>query len=313
LGVEATYLALATANRVVAPVFEAGLTKAQQRVGVLAQRLARGNTRRPRTAVEAEISAICKPRWVAEVMTVTLTGDKPTDLRLSFAVDTAARRALESRLFGKRILFTNRDTWPAAEIVAAYRSQAEAESGFRQLKDPHVVSFSPMHHWTESKIRVHMFYCVLALRANPLTAQPAGTTPPTPCKDDQMQLVPHSPTEGVYPATDDYVHAMEVRGAQRLLFVAGTMGLDPSGTPGTTLAEQLDLIWSNIRAILAAAGMTVDNIVRLTSYLRDASYAEANAVARVAALGGRTVPTTAIIAETLVSDWLIEIEVIAAG
>lgn len=128
-----------------------------------------------------------------------------------------------------------------------------------------------------------------------------------------MQLVPHSPTEGVYPATDDYVHAMEVVGAQRLLFVAGTMGLEPSGTPGSTLAEQLDLIWSNIRTILASAGMTVDNIVRLTSYLRDASYAEANAAARVTALNGRVVPTTAIVAETLVSDWLVEIEVIAAG
>ena len=56
-----------------------------------------------------------------------------------------------------------------------------------------------------------------------------------------MQLVPHGPKQGVYPASDDYVHAMEVRGAERFLFVAGTMGLDPSGTPGATLAEQLDL------------------------------------------------------------------------
>jgi enamine deaminase RidA (YjgF/YER057c/UK114 family) len=128
-----------------------------------------------------------------------------------------------------------------------------------------------------------------------------------------MELVPHSPTEGVYPATDDYVHAMEVRGAGRLLFVAGTMGLDANGVPGATLTEQLDLIWANIRAILASAGMTVDNVVRLTSYLRDASYAGANAEARVKALGGRVVPTTAIVAQTLVSDWMVEIEVIAAG
>ena len=91
------------------------------------------------------------------------------------------------------------------------------------------------------------------------------------------------------------------------------MGLDAGGTPGSTLEEQLELIWSNIRTILASAGMTVDNIVRLTSYLRDASYAEANAAARVAALAGRVVPTTAIVAETLVTDWLVEIEVIAAG
>jgi hypothetical protein len=37
------------------------------------------------------------------------------------------------------------------------------EFGFRQLKDPQVVSFSPMHHWTDQKIRVHVFSCVLAL------------------------------------------------------------------------------------------------------------------------------------------------------
>lgn len=128
-----------------------------------------------------------------------------------------------------------------------------------------------------------------------------------------MEIVVRNPAEGVYPATDDYAHAVEVRGAERLLFVAGTMGLDGKGRPGATLADQLDLVWSNIRAILASAGMTVDNIVRLTSYLRDPSYAEANAAARVAALGGRVVPTTAIVAQTLVSDWLVEIEVIAAG
>ncbi|MFI6760724.1 RidA family protein [Micromonospora sp. NPDC050417] len=128
-----------------------------------------------------------------------------------------------------------------------------------------------------------------------------------------MELKPHRPSDGVYPATSDYAHAMEVRGAERLLFVAGTMGLHPDGTPGSTLAEQLELIWSNIRAILASADMTVDNIVRLTSYLTDASYAEANAEARVAALGGRVVPTTAIVVQTLVNAWLVEIEVIAAA
>jgi transposase len=143
--------------------FDQTLAMAQRRLGELAHRLARGKTRRDRPAVQADITAICKPRWVAEVMTTTLTGDKPADLRLTFAVDQAARTGLERRLFGKRILFTNRHTWPVAEVVAAYRSQAGVESGFRQLKDPHVVSFSPMHHWTDQKIRVHVFYTVLAL------------------------------------------------------------------------------------------------------------------------------------------------------
>ena len=128
-----------------------------------------------------------------------------------------------------------------------------------------------------------------------------------------MFTVQHNPTKGVYPAGADYVHAMEVRQAERLLFVAGTMGLDERGAPGATLGEQLELIWSNLRTILAVADMTVDNIVRITSYLRDPSFAEANAEARMKALNGRVVPTTAIVAQTLVRDWMVELEVIAVG
>jgi transposase len=139
------------------------LAKARRRLTGLQARLARGNTRKPREALEGEIAAILRPRWVGEVITVTLTGQAPSDLRLSWRTDQAARHRLENRLFGKRILFTNRDEWTIAEIVAAYRSQAEVESGFRQMKDPQVVSFSPMHHWIDQKIRVHVFYCVLAL------------------------------------------------------------------------------------------------------------------------------------------------------
>ncbi len=128
-----------------------------------------------------------------------------------------------------------------------------------------------------------------------------------------METIRHDPTVGVYPSTPDYVHALEVRGAARTLYVAGTMGLDPGGLPGADLETQLTLIWNNIRTILAAAGMTTANIVRLTSYLRDAAYAEANAAARNAALAGNIVPTTAIVAQTLSPDWLVEIEVIAAA
>ena len=143
--------------------FDQTLAKARSRLGNVQARLARGNTRKDRTAVEAEIATILKARWAKEVIDVGLTGEKPSEFRLTFRVDRGARARLERRLFGKRILFTNRTAWSTAEVVAAYRSQAGVESGFRQLKDPHVVSFSPLHHWTDSKIRVHVFYCVLAL------------------------------------------------------------------------------------------------------------------------------------------------------
>ncbi|TKR33230.1 RidA family protein [Luteimonas gilva] len=123
----------------------------------------------------------------------------------------------------------------------------------------------------------------------------------------------HNPSAGVYAATDDYVHAIEVLDPQRFLFVSGTMGLDADGIAGATLDDQLRLIWSNLRAILASAGMTVDNIVRLTSYLRDPAYAQANQDARIAALGERRIPTTAIVVQTLSPDWLVEIEIVASA
>ena len=89
------------------------------------------------------------PSW----MTWNLTGDNPAELSLTWSIDEHARAALEDEIFGKRILVTNHDDWPIADVVAAYRSQSDAEFGFRQLKDPHTVSFSPMNHFTDQAIR----------------------------------------------------------------------------------------------------------------------------------------------------------------
>ena len=143
--------------------FEQTLTTARRRLGALQARLARGKTRRPRSAVEAEIRQLLAPRWLDRVISWELQGTTPASLRLSWQTDPAAKRRLAREVFGKRILFTDRQDWPLDQVVAAYRSQADVEAGFRQLKDPKVVSFSPMFHWTDPHIRVHVFYCVLAL------------------------------------------------------------------------------------------------------------------------------------------------------
>jgi transposase len=141
------------------------LAKAGRKLDELAATLARGKTRRGRDKVEAEITAITRKPWVRRVITWQLSGEEPRDLRLLWQIDQGARAALEEEIFGKHVLITDHDGWPAAEVIASYRSQSEAEFSFRQLKDPHVVSFSPMHHWTEHNIRVHTFTCVLALQA----------------------------------------------------------------------------------------------------------------------------------------------------
>lgn len=143
--------------------FDQTLAKAEARLGGLAATLARGKTRRAPEKVQAEISAITKDPWVTRVTATELTGDTPKDLRLTWHIDNKARRALENEIFGKRVLVTDHDDWTIADIVAGYRSQSDAEFSFRQLKDPHVVSFGPMHHWTDHNIRIHVFTCVLAL------------------------------------------------------------------------------------------------------------------------------------------------------
>jgi transposase len=140
------------------------LAKACRKLEELAATLARGKTRRPRARVEAEITVILHDTWARRVITWQLTGDTPKDHRLTWHIDSAARAALEEELFGKHVLITSHDDWPAAEVIAACRSQSEAEFSFRQLKDPRVVSFSPMFYWTGHNIRVHVFTCVLALQ-----------------------------------------------------------------------------------------------------------------------------------------------------
>jgi hypothetical protein len=100
------------------------------------------------------------------------------------------------------VLITSHEDWPVPEVIAGYRSQSEAEFSFRQMKDPHVVSFSPMHHWTEHNIRVHVFTCVLALQIAHLmrrTAAQAGLR--LSVRQLLSQLAGIGETVLVYPST----------------------------------------------------------------------------------------------------------------
>ncbi len=178
------------------------LAKAGKKLDELAATLARGKTRRPREKVEAEIEAITREPWVRRVITWQLTGGQPRELRLSWSVDPGARAALEQEIFGKHVLITSHDNWPAADVIAGYRSQSEAEFSFRQLKDPHVVSFSPMHHWTDHNIRVHVFTCVLALQiAHLMRRKAAQAGLPLSVRQLLAQLTGIGETVLVYPST----------------------------------------------------------------------------------------------------------------
>jgi len=178
------------------------LAKAGKKLGELAATLGRGKTRRPRDKVEAEIAQITAKPWVRRVIRWDLTGDQPKDLRLIWSIGPEARATLEEEIFGKHALITSHDDWPVPEVIAGYRSQSEAEFSFRQMKDTRVVSFSPMHHWTEHNIRVHVFTCVLALQVAHLMrlkARRAGLDPSV--RELLARLAGIGETVLIYPST----------------------------------------------------------------------------------------------------------------
>jgi len=82
--------------------------------------------------------------------------------RLDYWIDEDARAHLQTQIFGKRILMTNRHDWSDEEIMHAYRGQNHVEGAFRQLKDDRHMAIRPQYHWTDQKIHVHAFICMLA-------------------------------------------------------------------------------------------------------------------------------------------------------
>jgi transposase len=67
------------------------------------------------------------------------------------------------RRLAKTILLTDHQDWSATDIYQAYRERHRIEAQFRQAKSPFQVALMPQYHWTDSKIRIHVLVCVMAL------------------------------------------------------------------------------------------------------------------------------------------------------
>jgi len=83
--------------------------------------------------------------------------------RLQFDFDNGAFLKLLANRLGRTLLLTNRMDWSAEQVVAGYSDQQQIEQVFRGLKDGDWLGWGPMYHWTDSKIRVHAFYCMLGI------------------------------------------------------------------------------------------------------------------------------------------------------
>lgn len=113
--------------------------------------------------VQKKVKEILRGRHMADLFAVQVRQNRAGLPRLSFRFLDKAYQHLRSTLLGKTLLFTDRTDWTDEQIVLAYRAQHHVEADFRRLKDPHYLTFRPAFHWTDQKLRVHAFYCVLAL------------------------------------------------------------------------------------------------------------------------------------------------------
>ena len=110
-----------------------------------------------------------------------------------------------------------------------------------------------------------------------------------------------------------FAHAVEVSGAQRLLFISGQVPADEQDRVPADYPSQYRLAWQNVEKRLAAAGMTFDNLVKVTIYLSERRYIEESRGLRAAVLGDRTPAITIVLTGIYDAAWLLEIEAIAAA
>ena len=113
-------------------------------------------------SVRKQVQTICSAQFVKLLLKAEVRAVRQ-GLELTYSTDRAALDRLCRVQLGKTLLFTDNADWADEDIVLAYRSQYHIENAFRQMKNPHFLGWSPMYHWTDSKIQVHAFYCVLAL------------------------------------------------------------------------------------------------------------------------------------------------------
>ena len=125
------------------------------------------------------------------------------------------------------------------------------------------------------------------------------------------QIVRHNPAS-VHAPSSGYSMGLEVGQHRRLLFVSGQVPEKPDGSVPEGFEAQCEQAWRNVIAVLAAAGLGVEHLVKINTFLTDRSQVVANRAIRRKMLGGNEPASTVMIAETVDGKWLLEIEAIAA-
>ncbi len=116
--------------------------------------------KRTRKELIETIEGIVKGQFVQDIIKWELPR-KRRHFKIEYNVDDKEFEKLKKYRLGNRILMTDRHEWSDKEIIAAYHGQSKVEYAFKNLENPYHGSAHPQFHWTDQKIRVHVFTCVL--------------------------------------------------------------------------------------------------------------------------------------------------------
>jgi transposase len=107
--------------------------------------------------------AILAPEHMGAILDYAVTPEDGENVSLHYELNESKLQFIKEKVLGKSILFTNRPEWPTEKIVAAYLAQGQAEESYKAMKDIRRFAFRPICNWSDNMIRVHAFYCSLAL------------------------------------------------------------------------------------------------------------------------------------------------------
>jgi len=124
-----------------------------------------GARKRDKEQLQEQISKIISGQFLKEVIRVEIkeSPKNKSGFDISWIIDKKTQNKIINEVFGKKIFFTNRMEWTNEEIIEAYHGQSKIERIFRHLKNPYHFSVRPQYHWTDQKIKVHTFICLLGL------------------------------------------------------------------------------------------------------------------------------------------------------
>ena len=136
--------------------------------------MARRNKGRKPEKLANSVSSIIKGQHMDGLIIWSIAEQPDQSLRLDYYVDQTRLQALEEEL-GFRIVVTDRNEWDTAQIIKAFYDQAGVEHAFKNLKNPYHLAVRPQFHWTDQKIAVHNFMCVLGFLFSVLLWKQART------------------------------------------------------------------------------------------------------------------------------------------